>query len=65
MNEAVMNKKQGGLGYFVYLFTAFIIISHITNDVLDLPWYSAALVAGALGAAAYYLWIFILKFLNK
>jgi hypothetical protein len=33
--------------------------------VLDLTWYLAALVAGALGAAAYYIWVGILRLLNK
>jgi hypothetical protein len=53
------------LAYFIYLFVVIILITHFVNDVLDLTWYLAALSAGALGAAAYYIWVGILRLLNK
>jgi hypothetical protein len=57
--------EENRLAYFIYLFVVIILITHFVNDVLDLTWYLAALVAGALGAAAYYIWVGILRLLNK
>jgi hypothetical protein len=57
--------EQNSLGFFIYFFVSIIIITHFTNDVWDLPWYYAAIVAGILGGCAYYVWVGLHKFLNK
>jgi hypothetical protein len=57
--------EENKLAYFIYLFVVIILITHFVNDVLDLAWYLAAIAAGALAVAAYYIWVGILRLLNK